>query len=73
MKFGLMAVRIIPVRKKAIEIIIMILHPYMSENFPKMSVTKAAARAGIERLQEYRAIPSRSAAIRGLAMAIGWI
>ena len=73
MKFGLMAVRIVPTRKKIIEIISMILRPYMSENLPKMSVTKAAARAGMEMLQEIRDIPSRSAAIRGLAMAIGWM
>jgi hypothetical protein len=43
----------------------------MSENLPKMSVTKAAARAGIEIDQEYKDMPSRSAAICGLAITKG--
>jgi hypothetical protein len=44
----------------------------MSENLLNSSVTKAEAREGIEIDQEYRAIPSRSAAILGLAITRVW-
>jgi hypothetical protein len=48
----------------------MIRRPYMSENLPKMRVTKAAAKPGIEIEYEYSDMPSRSAAILGLAMFV---
>ena len=55
------------------EISSMILRPYISENLLNRRVTKAAAREGIESDQEYRAMPSRSAAILGLAMPSDWM
>ena len=58
-KVGLSALRIVPTRKKANAIRSIIRRPYMSENLAKRSVTKAAARDGIEIDQAYKA-PCRS-------------
>jgi hypothetical protein len=46
----------------------MILLPYMSENLLNSNVTNAAARLGMESDHAYRDMPSRSAAILGLAI-----
>jgi hypothetical protein len=64
-KLWLTAARIAPHIYKAREVISMTRRPYISESFPKVRVTNADARAGREIAQEYKCIPSRSAAIFG--------
>ena len=68
MNVGLSALRIVPTRQMIVEIINMMRRPYISENLPKTSVANAVTRLGIETAHEYKDIPSRSAAILGLAM-----
>jgi hypothetical protein len=59
----LTALMVAPRKKKPIDTSRMTRRLYMSESFPKMSVTKAETSAGKEIAQEYNGMPSNSSAI----------
>ena len=52
MKVGLRALMIVPSRQKHSDSMSMILRPYISESLPKISVTKALIKLGMEMAHE---------------------